>query len=237
MIREAIRIGSRDPISLLTYVVLGKDKSLDYQLYELVRWLKYDTKDINKYMHMLAVNDKFYNDVKEKLGGVNYGQIAFPELIYVLVSMVKPEIVVETGVSAGVSSAYILQALHDNNKGKLYSIDYPNYTLVEAKNVEVTGMAVPCYLRYRWTLLMGKSSEQLPALLRNLDDVDMFVHDSEHSYGNMKQEYETVWYKIKRKGLLVSHDINDNKAFREFAGAVNQPNREIYFTGLGVIKK
>ena len=84
---------------------------------------------------------------------------------------------------------------------------------------------------------MGKSSEQLPPLLRELDSVDIFIHDSEHSYGNMKQEYETVWHKIRRSGLLISHDINDNKAFREFTGAVNQSNREIYFTGLGVIKK
>jgi hypothetical protein len=39
--------------------------------------------------------------------------------------VVKPDKVVETGVYKGSSSAVTLQALEDNNKGKLFSIDLP----------------------------------------------------------------------------------------------------------------
>jgi predicted O-methyltransferase YrrM len=237
MIREAIRIGSRDPISLGMYVLLGKDNALNYQLYELVKWLKFETKDIKEYLSLLSHSQKFHDSIKEQIKGINYGQIAFPELLYVLVRLVKPLTVVETGVSAGISSAYILQALDDNQRGRLYSIDYPNYAIQEAEKVVQTGFAVPTYLRHRWSLMEGKSADVLPTLNRNLDSINIFIHDSEHSYDNMKFEYEEVWDNISYGGLLISHDINDNKAFREFALKWKHEYKEVYFTGLGVIIK
>jgi len=39
----------------------------------------------------------------------------------------KPKIIIETSVASGISSAYILKALEDNDCGKLISIDKPNY--------------------------------------------------------------------------------------------------------------
>lgn len=46
--------------------------------------------------------------------------------VYSLVLHIKPEIVVETGVSDGMSSFFILSALKENQKGNLYSIDLPD---------------------------------------------------------------------------------------------------------------
>ena len=45
--------------------------------------------------------------------------------LYFLVRELKPEKIIETGVHRGVSSLFILQALEDNGKGELYSIDLP----------------------------------------------------------------------------------------------------------------
>jgi predicted O-methyltransferase YrrM len=237
MIKEAIRIGSRDPVSLSMYAVFGKRVSITYQLYLLSRWLGLDISKISSYLSEIKNNHRFLDELNGQLGKENYGQIAFPESLYVLVRLTKPKIILETGVSAGVSSAYLLQALDDNNDGKLYSIDYPNYAIIEAKPVSQTGFAVPTCLKNRWSLLEGKSIDVLPTLNRNLDGIDIFIHDSEHSYENMKFEYEEVWDNINYGGLLISHDINDNKAFREFAGKWKKEYREIYFTGLGVVKK
>jgi len=55
--------------------------------------------------------------------------------LYNLIRDTRPSIVVETGVASGVSTAYILQALEDNRKGKLYSIDLPNQFYLTSKNV------------------------------------------------------------------------------------------------------
>lgn len=237
MIKEAIRIGSRDPISLSMYAIFGKKLSLVYQLHLLVKWLGLDIKRIRALLVEIDRNKCFKDAIKDNLNGENYGQIAFPELLYVLVRIIKPKVIVETGVSAGVSSAYMLQALNDNCDGKLYSIDFPNYAIIEAKQVQQTGFVVPSYLRNRWSLMEGMSADILPTLNRNLDGIDMFIHDSEHSYDNMKFEYEEVWDNINYGGLLISHDINDNKAFSEFSNNKKKVYREIYFTGLGVIKK
>lgn len=43
--------------------------------------------------------------------------------LYLLMRLLKPASVMETGVAAGVSSCFILQAMQDNNKGHLYSIE------------------------------------------------------------------------------------------------------------------
>lgn len=47
------------------------------------------------------------------------------ETLYTIIRIRKPDIVVETGVAQGVSSTFILQALEDNGRGQLYSIDLP----------------------------------------------------------------------------------------------------------------
>jgi len=46
--------------------------------------------------------------------------------LYAICRKLKPHVVIETGVHYGASSAFILQALYDNNFGHLYSIDLPD---------------------------------------------------------------------------------------------------------------
>src|SRR5437588_1399250 len=50
---------------------------------------------------------------------------ALARLCYALCRLRKPEVVVETGVGYGVTSAFLLQALAVNNQGQLWSIDLP----------------------------------------------------------------------------------------------------------------
>ena len=50
-------------------------------------------------------------------------------LLYALVRYCKPDVFVETGVSHGASSAFILAAMEENQKGHLYSIDLPPYEI------------------------------------------------------------------------------------------------------------
>ena len=68
------------------------------------------------------------------------GDADIAELLYGLVRALRPEVVVETGVATGVTSAYLLAALADNDAGELQSIDLPSADLVRA---ELVGCAVP----------------------------------------------------------------------------------------------
>jgi hypothetical protein len=57
-------------------------------------------------------------------------------------------------------------------------------------------------------------------LLESLGDVDVFIHDSEHTYGTMMFEFKSVWPHLRRLGVLVSDDIEESRAFHDFARSV-----------------
>jgi predicted O-methyltransferase YrrM len=154
--------------------------------------------------------------------------------LYVFCRITRPDVVVETGVHYGSSSAFILQALHDNHSGRLYSIDLPDAKYVrddgmpqhDAINPANIGYSVPTELRDRWTLIRGDAKEKLPELLASLGSVDIFHHDSAHTYDHMHFEYETAWPKIRTGGALMSDDITWSNAFLDFCHEKNvQPHR------------
>ncbi|MHB8560216.1 MAG: class I SAM-dependent methyltransferase [Thermoplasmataceae archaeon] len=111
--------------------------------------------------------------------------------IYFSIIRLKPETVIETGVSDGMSSLFVLSALQKNGRGNLYSIDFPEVGMPRLYGKE-PGWIVDDSLRSQWSIIYGKSSEKLPFLLRDVKQVDVFLHDSEHSYSNMKFEFSTV---------------------------------------------
>jgi predicted O-methyltransferase YrrM len=134
-------------------------------------------------------------------------------VLYLIVRLIQPQCIVETGVSAGASSAYILRALEDNNKGRLYSIDVPPDNLPEGKT---SGWIVPEALRHRWRLLIGDSKALLEPLLSGIGEIDCFLHDSLHTYEHMAWEFRTAWKHLRPGGLFLSHDVGANEAFFDF---------------------
>jgi hypothetical protein len=153
--------------------------------------------------------------------------------LYGVVRLVKPNTVVETGVHYGISTAFILAAMHDNGNGELWSVDLPNQQYqVPPREVIVseslppgcgTGFVIPGHLRHRWHLVLGDSREVLPQLLDSLVSVDIFIHDSAHTDDVMRFEYETAWPHIRPGGLLLSDDVGWNTAFADFANEVGGP--------------
>jgi predicted O-methyltransferase YrrM len=141
--------------------------------------------------------------------------LALARLCYAVTRALGPEIVLETGVCYGVTSAFILEALERNRKGSLHSVDLPPLGRDENKFV---GWAVPDGpLKSRWHLHRGASRKILPRLLRQVGRVDVFVHDSLHTYRNMRMEFELVWPRLRPGGVLISDDIQGNAAFLELA--------------------
>jgi predicted O-methyltransferase YrrM len=162
-----------------------------------------------------AVNEKLKNlpdflIEKNKDPGMTIKWSATSELAattYALIKLLKPEVVVETGVGAGVSSWTILQAMDENGSGRLISIDLPT------PNTELlpeVGYLVPRDLRYRWDLRTGPSKKLLSQTLKELRKIDIFQHDSRHSYTNQLREYQTAWPFINDGGLLVSDDVSND---------------------------
>src|SRR5947207_14206936 len=81
--------------------------------------------ELMRYRRELLDSGEFQGHFERCLGDVHYGFAGLAEL-YAVVRAFKPGVVVETGVSSGMSSAHILRALAENGKGTLHSIDLPN---------------------------------------------------------------------------------------------------------------
>lgn len=142
-----------------------------------------------------------------------------PTLVRIAGAVVRlnvPEVVVETGVAQGVTTASILDALETNGEGHLFSIDLP---VLHEDPGSYVGRLVPERLRSRWSLKLGPSRRLLPHLMDRLGQFDLFLHDSEHSYESQLEEYRAVWPHLRPGGVLISDDVA-NAAFVEFAACV-----------------
>lgn len=151
---------------------------------------------------------------------------------YAVTRKLEPTTVVETGVCNGVSTLSILLAIQKNESGQLYSIDYPfradesleefrqetfeNYGGAAIPNDKDPGWIIPTELRSQWELIIGKSQKELPKLITQLDTLDLFVHDSEHSHPCMMFEYELSYEWLADSGMILSDDIAWNDVFDTF---------------------
>jgi hypothetical protein len=242
-IKEALRIAVKSPLTLWRFIIYGRQKAVQAQVKHLMGYVaRMDTDRLPDYWQAMESKHDLYADMRKALVTSPHSNLQqAPEYLYVIVRALKPEAVVETGVAAGISSSFILQALEDNNKGTLYSIDLPNYDLPNdltfIPDGKHPGFAIPERLKKRWQLRLGTSKDILPGLLAEIGRVDIFLHDSEHSYENMLFEFVAAWDYLQHGGLLLSHDIAWNNAFKHFSREIKHKPTELYLTGAGAIAK
>ena len=93
------------------------------------------------------------------------GDRTLGRLCYLACRLMKPEVVVETGVLYGITSTYILQALVINGAGVLHSVDLPP---ARDGSEDLVGCLVPDRLRRMWQFHRGISRRVLPRLLPSL---------------------------------------------------------------------
>lgn len=152
-------------------------------------------------------------------GTSHNADFALSRSCYVLCRVMKPDVVVETGVAYGVTSTFILHALASNGCGHLWSVDLP--PLAQGAD-DYVGRLVPEKLRERWTLTRGSAQRVLPALLSKWQNIDIFIHDSLHTYTHMIFEFSKAWPSLRAGGALIADDVEGNRAFEDFALRVSQ---------------
>ena len=124
------------------------------------------------------------------------------EALYLRLRAARPSVVVETGVLEGASSAQNLAAMARTGSGEL-----PSNALGCPPGEPSHDFLVPPDLASRWTYIRGSVREELPPLLARLGTIDMFNHDSLHTFENMTWEYETAFGHLRPGGVLSSHDV------------------------------
>ena len=196
-----------------TYPSLTLEKGIEFLSRSLDRELKpiLDDLEFQKFEERMCCAQKALpSDVP--LGRFHIADTSLARIVYVLARAMRPDRIVETGVCYGVTSAYILQALFQNRSGHLHSIDLPP---LGKEADSFVGCLVPEIGKHRWTLHRGSSRRLLPALLRELRNIEMFVHDSLHTLANMRHEFVTAWPFLRPGSVLVSDDVEGNSAFAE----------------------
>lgn len=158
-------------------------------------------------------------------------------LVGTIVALLRPAVMVETGVALGFTTATVLRVMHDNDQGRLYSVDLP---ALQYDPSDPVGRAVPEELKARWELTLGDSRDELGPLVQRVAPLDVFLHDALHTHASQLREYRTAWPHLRSGGVLISDDVG-NPAFVEFArevGArpylVTGPTRE---SAVGVMRK
>lgn len=182
---------------------------------------KINVEDILSFFYDYQNDVFFHENFKSKLSELdqiddgNTGDVRFNSLLlYTAVRIIKPEVIVETGVANGKSSAIILLALNHNKSGTLYSFDLPNKkgnTLEDGSQTHTyekeVGWLVPDYLKNSWKLYLGDSLE-LMASNKLPDNIDIFFHDSLHTYNHTMGEIEIAISKARSNALILVDDID-----------------------------
>lgn len=149
------------------------------------------------------------NNMKSPLGRLDTDiKPHYQHLLADVIRREKPNIVVETGTLYGFGSEFILKALDDNGKGRLYSIDpmdpthHSNGCIGDPEPYDANPIVHP-----RFTLIRKYSDVALPALFKEVGQFDLFVHDSDHSYDVQTMEYELAWDMVRSGGIIASDDV------------------------------
>jgi len=114
---------------------------------------------------------------------------------YAVARIIKPNIVVETGVDKGLGSMVLCAALRRNDAegspGRYYGAD-----LMPGAGYLLSG----AYAQYG-EILYGDSIETLSKFPHQ---IDLFINDSDHTPGYERREYETIAQRLTPKAIVIS---------------------------------
>ena len=207
----------------------------------IARMTGVSARQVRAYMDEPIATPDFASLLKGAIRGMNKAPVVTADLFakkvllqYAATRALAPDCIVETGIANGVSSAYLLLAIKKNAKGQLHSIELNDSALLPPG--AEPGWLVPAWLRGPWQVHIGDSREVLPPLLSRVGPIDLFIHDSLHTYEHMMWEYEVAYPALRQGGLLVSDDALWNNAFCDFARKVNEPTSRV-LRGVGFLLK
>jgi predicted O-methyltransferase YrrM len=132
---------------------------------------------------------------------------------YAIARILKPALIVETGIHDGLGSVLLLRALERNDReaspGRLVSVDInPN-----------SGWLVNERLRERWTPIFGSTFDVLEPTVA-ASEVGMIVHDSEHTYECERFEFTTALAHAAPTVALVSDNAHATSALRDVCAEI-----------------
>ena len=132
-------------------------------------------------------------------------------LLYAICRLLAPSRMLETGVANGHSTFFLLRAMMQNGRGQLHSVDVSD-------NV---GQLLTEEERAHWSLyvLTAPWRRSFARIVDMVSPIDMFFHDSDHTYGWQMFEYRVAQEALSPEGVLLSDDVDHSLAFFDFCMA------------------
>lgn len=135
---------------------------------------------------------------------------------YCAVRILKPRLTIETGVSDGLGAAVLLRALQRNAEegfpGRLVGIDID----------PTSGWLLDAELRQGYELVIEDSKLALPRVLKG-QQLDLFIHDSNHTYEHEMREYELIESALAPNAVLLSDNAHAVSTLEDYAARRGRP--------------
>ena len=122
---------------------------------------------------------------------------------YAIVRAAQPDLVVETGTHLGLGSCVIAAALLRNGHGRLTTID------IDPEAGYLIGEP--------WASVIDRRTGNSTELLGSLKDIDVFLHDSLHTYDYETSELAAVGPNLRPGAIVMSDNAHDSSALSDWA--------------------
>lgn len=188
--------------------------------------------NVLEYKNYQAIAEKFRREftiaeIAEKNCPIKMGGAGALDLIFYLNEYTNSKNSLETGVAYGWSSLAALLSLKERS-GTLYSSDMPYLAQDGDKFV---GCVVDEDLKDHWKLFRYADKESLPKIFKEQNSFDFMHYDSDKSYNGRVWAYPVLWEKLRKGGVLMSDDVGDNAAFKDYCEQNNLKPVIVEFDG------
>lgn len=177
---------------------------------------------VEKYVNEIKNNQDLRKRLKNELISSGYPrdiEINFARRIgwYAIARIMKPKVIVETGVDHGVGACVLSEAIFKNEQegfpGRYFGTDI---------NLEAGKLLSDKYRRFS-TILYGDSIESLNGLN---ESIDLFINDSDHSSDYELLEYQAVLNKLSDRSVIIGDNSHVTDRLLRFS---EQTFRNFYF--------
>jgi len=120
----------------------------------------------------------------------------YQSLLGDIIKQERPHVMIETGVESGYSTEHFLRAMDFAGTGHLFSFDPAPSGFYEANPI----------IHPRFTFVRKRSQEALDEIFKQTGRVDLFLHDSDHSWECQIWEYHWAWHHVPSGGIIASDD-------------------------------
>ena len=184
-----------------------------YKLLESIFNIKYS--QVEKYSNELLSNEKLKIYLSTKIESSNLKKFADKEIKfsrrigwYIIARIIKPKLIIETGVDKGMGSVILAEAIIKNK--------------LEGYEGEYLGTDINPHAGYLFDdiysengkILYGDSIESLKTIDKQ---IDLFINDSDHSATYEGREYKTILNKLSANTVILGDNSHSTDELFKFS--------------------